>query len=365
MGREFAAAIGRWAAPRGPSGCSRGSTPSATPSPERARVVRARPDRRRADRRPPAPARRPRARRRLLAVPHHLHEELYLDAIAGRQGLPRREAVRDRPRRRTADRRGARRAPELFVRCSSELPYFPGAQRRLRAGSAAGALGALIEVARRVPALERPRPRKPINWKRQARFCGDYGVHGRPRHARAAPAAAARLAAATRLRRAPGHRAPSAPAPTARPCRATRRTTRRSTRDAGGFPLRIETKRIAPGESNTWRSRSLGTRRRRRVLDRKPRRRCGRFVRAGRPPGCGSAQTGSAVGVPDDHRRDLRVRLLRRDPADVGGLPRRARGRARRPARLRDARRGARRARAVRRGAGLRASGAAEPVPSA
>ena len=33
-----------------------------------------------------------------LAVPHHLHERLYLDAIAAGKDFLAREAVRDRPR---------------------------------------------------------------------------------------------------------------------------------------------------------------------------------------------------------------------------------------------------------------------------
>ena len=69
---------------------------------------------------------------------------------------------------------------------------------------------------------------KPINWKRQAEFCGTAGVINDLGMHVAAPPAAARLAPAAALRRAPGHRA-RAPRPRRRAVPATRGTTRRST----------------------------------------------------------------------------------------------------------------------------------------
>src|SRR3954451_18370861 len=63
-----------------------------------------------------------------LAVPHHLHEELYLDAIeAGKDFLGEKPLDIDLAAERRIhappdDRRG------VFPRCSSEMPCTPGAQ---------------------------------------------------------------------------------------------------------------------------------------------------------------------------------------------------------------------------------------------
>ena len=116
------------------------------------------------------------------------------------QAPARREAVRHRPGRRT--RRSSPRSqahPELLVRCSSEFPFFPGGQevarliRERRFGRSSRCASLFLHSSD----LD---PQKPINWKRQAALNGEYGVPRRPRHARAAPAAARRLVAAERAR---------------------------------------------------------------------------------------------------------------------------------------------------------------------
>ena len=61
-----------------------------------------------------------------LAVPHHLHEELYLDAIAaGKDFLGEKPFGIDLA---AAERIvAAVDDAGVFVRCSSEMPFFPGA----------------------------------------------------------------------------------------------------------------------------------------------------------------------------------------------------------------------------------------------
>jgi predicted dehydrogenase len=62
------------------------------------------------------------------AVPHNLHEQLYLDTLeAGKDLLAEKPFGIDL----AAARKIAQRARELgrFVRCSSEFPFLPGAQR--------------------------------------------------------------------------------------------------------------------------------------------------------------------------------------------------------------------------------------------
>ena len=112
-----------------------------------------------------------------VAVPHQLHEQIYTDVIkAGKDlfaekpfGIDLGAAERIRDLARESGR---------FVRCSSEFPFFPGAQRVIatakiqhpwpRAGS-----------HRRFPSLLRPRPfGKSANWKRKSATCGEIGVLG-------------------------------------------------------------------------------------------------------------------------------------------------------------------------------------------
>ena len=129
MGREFASAAARWLHLADldvrPEIVAR-----LRHQPRRARVVRA--ARARAAARRPTTATcstTPEVEAVYCAVPHHLHAELYVGDPRGRQAPARREAVRDRPRRQQA--RSWPRSPaipELLVRCSSELPFFPGGQ---------------------------------------------------------------------------------------------------------------------------------------------------------------------------------------------------------------------------------------------
>jgi predicted dehydrogenase len=190
-----------------------------------------------------------------LAVPHHLHEELYLDAIAaGKDFLGEKPFGIDL----AAARRilaALRDHPGVFARCSSEMPYFPGAQlayEEIRSG----ALGEPIEARHAFLHSSDLDRAKPINWKRQARFCGEIGVMGdlgmhvvhlplrlgwRPRRVYAV------LQDVVTER--PG------PDGEAVPCDTWDNATLHV--DAG-FPLALETKRIAPGETNTWRLRALG-----------------------------------------------------------------------------------------------------------
>ena len=91
-------------------------------------------------------------------VPHHLHEQLYLDAIAAGKDF-----LGEKPF--GIDLAAARRIvaaleaqPGVFARCSSEMPYFPGAQLAFEHDPLGRARRAHRGPAR-VPALERPRPR--------------------------------------------------------------------------------------------------------------------------------------------------------------------------------------------------------------
>jgi predicted dehydrogenase len=195
-----------------------------------------------------------------IAVPHHLHEEVYRAAIeVGKDFLGEKPFGIDLPAgERILD--ALRRRPGLFVRCSSEIPYFPGAQIAYRL-IRSGALGRVVEANSAFLHSGDLDLGKPATWKRQARFCGRIGVMGDlGMHALHLPYklgwrptqvyAVLQDLVAER----PG------PDGTAVPCDTIENATLLCTVETTGgrFPLTVETKRIAPGEMNTWRVRAVG-----------------------------------------------------------------------------------------------------------
>jgi predicted dehydrogenase len=191
-----------------------------------------------------------------LAVPHHLHEELYLDAVAaGKDFLGEKPFGIDLPAARAIVAALDER-PDVFARCSSEMPYFPGAQLAYE-HIASGTLGRVLEAEHAFLHSSDLDRAKPINWKRQARYCGDIGVMGDlGMHVLHLPL---RLGWTPRrvyaelqdvVTERPG------PDGSPVPCDTWDNATLHV--DAGGFPLALAMKRIAPGETNTWRIRAVG-----------------------------------------------------------------------------------------------------------
>jgi predicted dehydrogenase len=190
-----------------------------------------------------------------LAVPHHLHEALYLDAIrAGKDFLAEKPFGIDleAATRIVAELHAN---PDVFVRCSSEMPFFPGAQFAVET-IRSGALGEVIGVDSDFLHSSDLDRSKPINWKRQARYCGEIGVMGDlgmhvthlPLRLGLRPETVfAELQDIVTER--PG------PDGSAVPCDTIDNATLHC--DAG-FPLTLRTHRIAPGHLNTWRITALG-----------------------------------------------------------------------------------------------------------
>lgn len=109
-----------------------------------------------------------------VAVPHHLHEALYLDVLrAGKDLLAEKPFGIDL----AAARRIRDEAANLgrFVRVSSEFPFLPGVQRAI-AAYRAGGFGKILSIRNSFLHSSDLDPSKPINWKRQTRFCGLAGV---------------------------------------------------------------------------------------------------------------------------------------------------------------------------------------------
>lgn len=109
-----------------------------------------------------------------VAVPHHLHEALYLDVLrAGKDLLAEKPFGIDL----AAARRIRDEAASLgrFVRVSSEFPFLPGVQRAIAAFNA-GDFGKILSIRNSFLHSSDLDPAKPINWKRQTKFCGNAGV---------------------------------------------------------------------------------------------------------------------------------------------------------------------------------------------
>jgi predicted dehydrogenase len=190
-----------------------------------------------------------------LAVPHHLHEELYVAAArAGKDVLGEKPFGIDvgACQRIVA----AIDAAGVFARCSSEMPFFPGAQLAIDT-IAAGALGDVVEVRQDFLHSSDLDRAKPINWKRRADTCGAIGVMGDlGMHVAHAPLRLGwrpeRVYAVLQnlVTERPD---PETGAPV--PCDTIDNATLHA--DAG-FPLTLRTWRIAPGHMNTWRITALG-----------------------------------------------------------------------------------------------------------
>jgi predicted dehydrogenase len=195
-----------------------------------------------------------------VAVPHHLHEQIYLDVLrAGKDLLAEKPFGIDL----NAAKNIRTVAAELkrFVRCSSEFPFLPPVQKIWQTLPTL-ALGRVLEIHSGFWHASDLDPSKPINWKRQNRFCGEIGVMGdlgmhtvhfpfrcgwQPRSVFAQlqkiyterPDGKGGMAACDTWDNAQLH------------CDVEI--------DGRPVPMRVETKRLAPGEMNTWFLEILGT----------------------------------------------------------------------------------------------------------
>jgi len=188
------------------------------------------------------------------AVPHHLHAQIYSDIIrAGKHLLGEKPfgidlAANEHILTTLKDH------PQVFVRCSSEFPFYPGAYQIIRY-IAEGRFGKIIEVESGLWHSSDLDPNKPINWKRQLAFNGEYGCLGdlglHPLHIPLRfgwlPANVRALLSKIVAER-PDGKGGVAPCETwdnaLLACEVR-------TADQH-FPMLISAKRIAPGEGNTW-----------------------------------------------------------------------------------------------------------------
>jgi predicted dehydrogenase len=111
------------------------------------------------------------------AVPHNLHEKLYVDIIRAGKHLMGEKPFGIDARANGAILAALAEKPGVFVRCSSELPYYPGAQK-LISWIRDAKFGRIIEVRAGFHHSSDMDVNKPINWKRVVEICGEYGCMG-------------------------------------------------------------------------------------------------------------------------------------------------------------------------------------------
>lgn len=190
------------------------------------------------------------------AVPHHLHEELYVAALeAGKHLMGEKPFGMDK-RANDAIMACIARHPELFVRCSSEFPFFPGVQK-IGHLIEAEAFGRIIEVNAGFLHSSDLDSNKPINWKRMVEFCGEYGCLGDlGMHCCHVPFRAGwyprsvRAVLSKLVKERPDQKGHMVPCTTWD--NATLLCEVIDPSNGEPFPLTIKTQRIAPGEMNTW-----------------------------------------------------------------------------------------------------------------
>jgi predicted dehydrogenase len=198
-----------------------------------------------------------------VAVPHDLHEQLYLDVIeAGVPFLGEKpfgiDVAANHAITQALDER------KTFARCSSEIPFFPGVQRIVRLVES-DAFGRILDVEAGFWHSSDLDPDKPINWKRRIATCGEYGVLGdlgmHPLHL---PLRFGWMPADVRavLTKAVETRPEAKGSDERVPCETWDNATMlcRVEHEASEFPMSVSVRRIAPGHQNTWFLRIHGTR---------------------------------------------------------------------------------------------------------
>ena len=208
------------------------------------------------------------------AVPHNLHHEIYCAIIrSGKHLLAEKPFGIDKQANNTI-LDCISEHPELLVRCSSEFPFYPGAQL-IGKLIEQEEFGEVIEVNSGLLHSSDLNPEKPINWKRMLEYNGMYGCMGDlGMHACHLPFRAGweihnvRAILSNIITSRPDGKGGIAACETwdnaTLLCEASERGSDLH------FPLTIKTQRIAPGEKNSWYIEILGTRKSARFSTKNP-----------------------------------------------------------------------------------------------
>lgn len=187
------------------------------------------------------------------AVPHNLHQQFYIDIIrAGKHLLGEKPFGIDKTANDAIN--AAIADSDVFVACSSEFPFLPGPYRIMEF-IREERFGQIIEVEAHFWHSSDLNPNKPINWKRMVDINGEYGCMGDlgmhvchlPFRAGWRPANVRALLSNIMETR-PDGKGGIVPSDT---WDNAILATEVHTGDQH-FPMTLSTKRIAPGEMNTW-----------------------------------------------------------------------------------------------------------------
>lgn len=189
------------------------------------------------------------------AVPHNLHERIYVDAIRAGKHLMGEKPFGIDQKANAAILKAVQDNPRVLVRCTSQFPYFPAAQK-LIGWIREKRFGRILEVRAGFHHSSDMDVSKPINWKRMIEVNGEYGCMGDLGiHTQHIPfrfgwvPAAVHAALSKIVTERPDGKGGLAP------CLTWDNATLNCRVDAPegySFPMVLETKRMAPGATNTW-----------------------------------------------------------------------------------------------------------------
>lgn len=197
------------------------------------------------------------------AVPHNLHERVYTDIIkAGKHLLAEKPFGIDLEANKNI-LNTIKANSEVFVRCSSEFPFYPGAHQ-IQKYIEKNPWGRIIEVNAGFMHSSDLDFNKPINWKRMIKMNGEYGCMGDlgmhvlhiPLRAGWIPKTVSVSLSNIVAERPDGKGGMAA-------CEtwdnAAINTIVEHPQQKYNFPMTLKTYRIAPGEIDTWYIEILGT----------------------------------------------------------------------------------------------------------
>jgi predicted dehydrogenase len=195
------------------------------------------------------------------AVPHNLHEQIYVDIIEASKHLMGEKPFGIDQKANKIVQAAIEKHPGVIVRCSSEFPFFPGAQQLVQ-WVQENKFGKIIEVEAGFWHSSDLDPTKAINWKRRIATNGEYGCMGDlgmhvlhlPMRFGWKPKSVRALLSKIVPER-PDHQGNMVP------CETWDNAILACDVDTGeqSFPMVLSTKRIAPGNTNTWFIRISGT----------------------------------------------------------------------------------------------------------
>ena len=196
-----------------------------------------------------------------VAVPHDLHERIYCDVLrAGKDLLAEKPFGIDLA---AAERiLEVARATGRFVRCSSEFPFLPGAQRAISVAQS-GELGRVLEIVSGFHHSSDLDETKPANWNRQSKTCGEIGVLGDlGMHACHIPLRLGWQPQQIFAQLQRGYPLRPGPNGSQIECDTWDNAQLHTWVDLDGenVPMRLEMKRLSPGATNTWFIEIAGTR---------------------------------------------------------------------------------------------------------